>query len=262
MRYTLVCLLLFLMSSGYGQKVFQPKQIDYGSKGLLYKSEKAINFHINTNGFGVGYTKGTIKTYYKTNYYSLDFSYVKDNREFKQNKNLSAPGEGTSSSFIYGKQKSLYMFRFGMGSKRYLSEKAIRKGVAVGLNYEVGLSLGILKPYNLKLVYISEEDFQANIVEEIYAEGNRDRFLEYDGIFGGGSYTSNILKSSFAVGGHGKLGALFAFGAYDSFVKAIETGVRLDVFAQKIPLLIERDDIRNRRYLLSIYVSAQIGKRE
>lgn len=261
MRISILAILLFFFYAGFGQKVFQPKQIDYGSKGLIYKTEKTFSAHVNTNGYGVGMTKGEIKTYYKTNYYSLDFSYVKDSRELKQNKNLSTINEG-SSSFIYGKQKSLYMFRFGMGSKMYLSEKAIRKGLAVGLNYEVGLSLGLLKPYNLKVVYVSDEDFQTEIREEIYSEATHERFLEYDGIFGGGRYTNNLFKSSITVGGQAKLGALFAFGAYDRYVKAIETGVRLDVFAQKVPLLIEREDIRNRRYILSIYVAAQIGRRE
>ena len=41
------------------------------------------------------------------------------------------------------------MLRVGMGAKRYFSEKAKRKGIAIGINYQAGVSLGLLKPYYL-----------------------------------------------------------------------------------------------------------------
>jgi hypothetical protein len=33
-----------------------------------------------------------------------------------------------------------------VGEKKYFSEKAKRRGVAVGVNYEIGATLGLLKP--------------------------------------------------------------------------------------------------------------------
>lgn len=260
-----ICILSIILMGFHteAQNVFQPKQINSLGKGLVYKYESAIDVRLNTSGFSIGYLQGDLDTYYKTNFWSFDLSYLKDPRERKQNKNVTARNEGSSNSFTYGKQNSLFILRAGKGHKRYLSEKALRRGLAVGYIYEAGASIAVLKPYYLKLSYPDNSSDVGNVIlEERYSEENEDVFTDYNSIFGGSSFWTGITGSSVAVGGHAKAGAHFALGAFDKYVRAVEVGVMMDMFVKKLPVLIETDDLKNRRLFLNLYLSVQIGKRK
>ena len=162
-------LFIFLFLFGYsiliGQKTVQPKQVNIDLKGVIYKEERAFDIRVHTNGFSLSYNKGQLLTYYKTRYYHFDFGFLKDARERRQNKNISFPNEGSSSSFVYGKRNVFFQLRGGIGEKRYLSEKANRRGLAVGLNYEGGITVGLLKPYYLDLIVIPEDNIRESFLE-------------------------------------------------------------------------------------------------
>jgi len=148
------------------QKTFQPKATQIDWKGIVY---------------------------YKTDYYHLSIGYLKDPREKRQNRNLPSFGPfGRSSSFTYGKQNSVINIRGGIGKKRFISEKAKRKGIAIGYDYNIGPSLAILKPYQLELIY--ELDDGVRVVRtEAYNEENAEKFLTYNDIFGGAAISPTFL---------------------------------------------------------------------
>lgn len=263
-RLLISILFLVIVASLSAQKVFQPKQINSNFKGIVYKDEYSFDLRFTPHGISVGYTVGELQTYYRTTYYTFDFGYLKDSRERKQNMNTNFNSEGSSDAFVYGKQNSLFILRGGKGYKKYLSEKALRRGLAVGYSFEGGVSLGVLKPYYLKLVYDVEEGDTGDvreIREERYSEENMEEFLNFNMIFGGGSFWKGILESSVAVGLHGKASGHFALGAFDEYVRAAEIGITFDAFAKKVPIFVETDNLKNRRLLLNIFVSFHLGKR-
>ena len=262
---SLVFLFLLAVSANLcAQKVFQPKQINSNFKGVVYKDEYSFDLRLMPHGVNIGYTIGELQTYYKTSYYTFDIGYLKDSRERRQNMNTNFRTEGSSDAFVYGKQNSLFILRGGKGFKRYLSEKALRRGLAVGYSFEGGASLGVLKPYFLKLIY-DVEDAETGEIREIreesFSEGNREEFLNFNRIFGGSSFWKGIFQSSIAVGIHGKASGHFAMGAYDEYVRAAEIGITFDAFAKKMPIFVETDNLKNRRLFLNIFVSFHLGKR-
>jgi hypothetical protein len=262
-RYFFSFYLISLCFALNGQKVFQPKQVNINTKGVIYNEERAYDFRIHQSGFSFGYIKGELLTYYKTKYYFVEFGHMKDPRERRQNKNISFPSEGSSTSYTYGKRNSFFQIRAGIGRKRYLSEKAKRKGLAVGVNYQAGLTLGLLKPYYLKLLVIPEDNITNSFLDEQkYSEENHDKFIDDNDIFGGSSFFKGIEETSITVGAHGKLGLHFALGAYDKSVKAIETGIMVDIFPKKVPILVERDEVANKFYFLNLYINLQLGGRK
>ncbi len=260
MRPILITLviLLGLLSTTSAQVVFQPKQIDYNNKGILYDFERSYDFKVYTNGFSLGLTFGEIESYYKTSYFSFEFGTLKDFRERRQNKNFTFTGEGLSSSFVYGKQNSIYMMKFGQGKKVYLTEKAKRKGLAVGLNYTYGLTVAWKKPYFIEIV--DPNDFE-ELITVRRTEENQEDFLNWNIIFGGSSFFEGFWQIRPTVGAHAKIGAHFAFGAFDDSVKSVEVGLMADAFPRRLPILVERDDIRNRFVYINMYLLAQFGKR-
>ncbi|MDX1477406.1 MAG: hypothetical protein R3301_06840 [Saprospiraceae bacterium] len=257
------CLIGFAMigvlGPALGQTVIQPKQIDYGLRGILYKEERAFDLQIHTNGIALGYTVGDIRKYYLTRYYHVNLGVLKHPKEYRQAVNFQGGNLllKSSSAFAYGKQNNFIVARAGIGEKRYLSEKAKRKGVAVGINYEAGVSLGFLKPYYLNINRV-EPTGEGSIVAEKYTEENAEIFLDANRIYGSASFFKGIDEITIQPGLHGKCGAHFSVGAFDEYVRALEVGVMFDLYFKRVPIMIIDN---NLPFFLNAYATLQLGKR-
>lgn len=263
-NYKSLIVLAFLISVVQigAQNVFQPKPIEYNLLGIVYDTETAYDVRIHTQGFSFGIKKGKLKTYYRTTYQGIEFGYMKDGRERRQNKNLTISGERLSSSFIYGKQSQFFAIRGFVGEKIYLSEKTRRKGVAVGFNYEGGASLGLIKPYYLKVIRLGDDNLTRTVETIRYTDETHDDYINYQNIYGGTQFFKGFTAISPAVGLHGKLGMHWALGAFEKQVKAIEAGVFVDIYTRNIPLLVEREDINNNFIFAKLYLAFQFGSRK
>ncbi len=243
--------------SAFGQYTILPKPI--GEESLVYETEKIAHLRLHSKGISFGYSVGEIVTWYRTKYYYFDLGSLKHPKEYSQNfrffnRTLSSP----SRSFIYGKINRLYALRAGVGTKRYFSEKARQRSVVVGINYEYGFSLGILKPYYLKLIRGTDGNAPENPVPEKYTEENAHLFLDETSIYGGAEFRYGLDEIKLKPGFHGKFGAHFSWGNQDNLIKAFEVGIMGDVFLSKVPLMLTE---QNKPYFLNVYLSLQFGKR-
>jgi hypothetical protein len=237
--------------------------VELDLRGVIYRSERSVDFRLHTNGMALALNIGKIQTYDQTNYLHFEIGFLKDPREKKQNKNLSIGPFGQSNSFAFGKINHVFVLRGGWGYRRFLSEKAKRKGLAIGYNYEFGPSLAIQKPYYLELQY--KQDIDGRIVTEIRNERftgeNADKFLNYDEVYGGGGFFKGFNELSFTPGIQGKGSIFFALGAYDKYIKTIEAGIMVDIYPKKIAILAETENVSNKPYFVNLYVSLQLGSR-
>ena len=239
----------------------QSSQFVDDQKGVIYNKELAFDLRLHTNGWALSTNIGTIKTYYLTKYFHFEIGEIKHPKE--QRHSFDYPSNGrTSRSFIYGKQNNFLVIRAGRGAKRYFSEKAKRKGIAVGIAYQAGLALGILKPYYLDFWRTVDND-PTNIyfVSEKYTGDNEDSFLDINRIYGSSGFAKGLNEISITPGIQGKFGVHFAWGAFDEFVKAFEAGVMVDVFFKKIPIMVDVTYAENRPFFINLYLSLQLGKR-
>jgi len=259
--FTLILLICFI-NDVIGQKTFQPKSTDFDWKGIVYREETAFEGRIHTNGMLIGLNFGDIKTYYKTTYYHISLGYLRDPREKSQNKNISLEFPKRSGDFIFGKQNNVINIRAGIGTKKYLSEKAKRKGIAVGYDYTFGPTIALLKPYYLELIYNIDASQERELRTEKYSEENQDKFTTYSSIFGGTNYFRGFNEISIVPGLHGKAGVLLSLGAYDEYVKAFEMGIMADIFIKKLPIMVETDEVSNKPYFINFYINILLGKRK
>lgn len=261
----LLFLSLFSWQMVQAQSVtFQPKQLNNEGKGFVYEKETAFNFRLHTNGWAMGLNFGTIKTYYKTRYYSIEFGELKHIKEQRHTFDYPRQFTGrTSRSFLFGKQNNFYALRAGIGVKRYFSEKAKRKGVAVGISYEAGPSLGILKPYYLDFLRSQPNDPSIVVVaSEKYNGNNYDSFTDVSLIYGASGFSKGLGEVRVIPGLHGKISVHFDWGAFDEFVKAFEAGIMLDVYAKKVPIMVDGiNGSQNRPFFINLYLTLQLGKR-
>lgn len=245
------------------QKTFQPKATQFDWKGIVYRKERAFEARIHTNGGLIGMNFGKIKTYYKTNYYHLSIGYLKDPREKRQNRNLSFSFPDRSRAFAFGKQNSVINLRGGVGAKRFISEKAKRKGIAIGYDYQIGPSIAILKPYYLELLYRVENGGVTDRVlrTERYTPENAEKFTTYNDVFGGAGYFTGFGDFGVVPGIQMQLGLFFSMGAFDKYVKALEIGIMADVYSKKLPIMIETEEISNKPYFVNFYLKFIMGRR-
>ncbi|HFA48820.1 MAG TPA: hypothetical protein ENJ95_07370 [Bacteroidetes bacterium] len=239
------------------QETFQPKQMNT-SAGIVYNQEFAVGLRLHTHGFAAGVTLGKLSTYYLTKYLHFELGELKHEKEFRQSfDSPSALGGRISRAFKYGKQNNLFVLRGAMGAKRYFSEKAKHKGVAFGISYEGGATLGLLKPYYLEL-----RGYDGRVSETTkYSKENEERFLDIYSIQGSSGWTKGIGELSILPGAHAKVAVHFDWGAYDEYLKSIEAGIMADFFIRKAPIMVEIDGVENQRLFLNLFLHFQFGKR-
>jgi hypothetical protein len=257
MRKLLLLIGIFITGFTSAQVTLQPKQMESNDVGVIYDEEFAINFYLHTRGYGFGAIFGQIKTYYKTSFYHVDFGMVKHPKENRPDNQLNQFNV-LSRPYVYGKKNSFFVLRAGKGAKRYLSEKAKRKGIAMGYSYQLGPSIGMLKPYYLDLrTEPAGAPPQLQVVK--YSEESRELFLDPGSIDGYSGFWKGVGETSFIFGGHVKLGAHFAWGAYEKGVKALEVGLMIDAFFQKVDILAIED---NSPVFANLYLNLQLGRRK
>lgn len=263
----ILALSIAFLPAMWGQLKFKAGENDYLDKtGVVYNKEFAVDIKLHTNGFALGVNIGQLKTFYKTRFFNIEIGEIKHPREFRQSfeRQVSSRNE-VSKAFVFGKQNSFIVLRGGIGEKRYLSEKAKRRGLAVGISYEAGPSLGILKPYYLELIRISEPNTREfDLSSERFSEENAEDFLQVLSIWGASGFSKGLSEVSFMPGAHAKFAVHFDWGAFDEFVKAIEAGIMADFYLKNVPIMVESDLINNsenRPFFINLYLNLQLGKR-
>ncbi|TXB62142.1 hypothetical protein [Phaeodactylibacter luteus] len=269
MRKILLLLTLLSASGGlYAQQTFETNQNIYEeSAGIVYDREVTADLKIlQTDGFAIGVNIGKIKTYYLTRFLNFEIGELKHPKEYRQSFDFQRQSARVSRAFVFGKQNNLFVLRGGFGEKRYFSEKAKRRGVAVGLSYSGGATLGLLKPYYLELIRSSEpgqvDDFV--IRSEKYSEQNANTFLEISRIYGSSGFAQGLGEIRAVPGLHAKFAVHFDWGAFDEFVKALEAGVQADFFMQTMPIMVDAPQVansENKSLFLNLYINLQFGKR-
>ncbi len=260
--------LLILPFGAKAQEIYDTRQNIYDeSKGIVYNREFSADLKLHTNGYSIGVNIGRLKTYYLTRFINFELGEIKHPKEFRQSFDFQTPAASrVSRAFIFGKQNNFLVLRGGLGEKRYFSEKARRRGLAVGISYEGGASLGLLKPYYLELVRSVEPGNFDNftIRSEKYSENNANLFLDISRIYGSSGFSRGLGEVSIRPGLHGKFALHFDWGAFDEFVKAMEAGVMVDAFFQKVPIMVESplvENTENTPLFINLFINLQLGKR-
>ncbi|MEM1124188.1 MAG: hypothetical protein AAGJ18_27370 [Bacteroidota bacterium] len=258
-RLFFLLLIGFLGTTTLVAQTTQPRIRSFSNQGIVYNKELAFDFRINTfRGFSFAVNVGKIISYDKTRFYHFEFGNLRHPKEFKQNDQFSRRFGG-QRSFFFGKQNSMFALRGGWGTKRYLSEKASTKGVAVGISYEIGPSIGILKPYYLELITAIDSP----PIERKYSPEIQDIFLDVNRVQGAAPFGRGITELSFLPGAQAKFSFHFDWGAFDEYVKAIDVGIMGDFYLQKADILVDDglEGVQNRQFFINLFVSLQLGKR-
>jgi hypothetical protein len=254
--------ILVLPGVASAQDTFQPKQEEEPNKGVIYNKETTFDLRMHTRGLAVGLNFGKLRTYYLTRFYHIGIGELRNHKENRTSLDQAGVGSSVSRPFVFGKQNNFYALRFGYGEKRYFSEKAKRKGVAVGISYQGGLSMGVLKPYYLNLYATENTGPFTSTVTVRYTEENAAAFLNPWNIFGAAPWTRGLGEIRFLPGIQTQVAVHFDWGAFDEYAKAVEAGIMLDLYFRDVPIMVDQPGIENRPFFLNLFINLQFGKRQ
>ena len=242
---------------------------DDGNAGIVYDKELSFDFRLITPpSFGVGINIGQLKSYDRTRFYNFEFGDIRHPQEDRQSFDFQlGPSNRVSRSFVYAKQNSAFVLRAGIGEKRYFSEKAKTRGLAVGASYQLGANIALIKPYYLEVLRSRDPgsgSSQFFVNEERYSDDNDNIFLDLSRIVGAAPFSKGLNELNVMPGFHAKAAAHFDWGAFDELVKAFEAGIQLDVYFKDVPIMVESPSVphlENSPIFLNLYLNLQLGKR-
>lgn len=226
------------------------------SEIILFKKQRYGGLNLNTNGFGA---TGTIARYdgaYKMWLFNSDLLFVKHEKETKTWNPVNDPN---ARPYYYGKLNNFYSLRLGVGRKIVVTEKLRRSGVQVAYNWLAGPNLGFTKPIYLEIIYMGEPNSQPYLEIEKF-----DPDKHYiDNIYGRASGLRGFDELKFHPGAFFKFAFSFEYSNEKERLKGIETGVAIDAFARRIPIMAiytdESKNPSNHQFFFSLYINFFFG---
>ena len=199
---------------------------------LSYNKQSALGLQLRTNGYGLFYELGRMKSPRITNTYTLELTEIKHPKEEK----FQGADGFFGNTFIYGKINNFYQARLGFGKQYIFGQKGNKNGIAVIGILQGGLSMGLLKPY-----YLEVENATGGREEIKYSPKDSTLFLSGP-FFGSAGFSKGWSELEFTPGAYAKTALRFDFGRYNESVSALEIGISVDAFSKKIPLMLLNKD--------------------
>lgn len=250
--------ILFLTLLGACSYVLHAQEITIGSDNdkpleerLVYNHQNTINVGIHTQGFGVGFKLGRIKSIHTTSNWEFE---VVSLRSLKEIKTMNAT-EFFTRPFVYGKLNHVYVMRFGYGQSRLIFGKPYWGGVETRWKYEAGASLALQKPY---YYYVVTYHPSSGAYQEITEEQTFDHHDQWVEIIGRAAFSKGLKEIKPSPGVHASLGMSFDFGTTRTRAQSLN----LDAIVEYFPLGVSiMDSERNKPLFVTLMLSYNWGTR-
>ncbi|MDQ3049999.1 MAG: hypothetical protein M3Q95_03835 [Bacteroidota bacterium] len=247
MKRLLPLFFVFLTTVVFGQT--NPFEYEE-EKPPLMKNEFTFGLNLHTSGWGVNVRRSKNITGYKKRVFEAELVNMKHPKEIRS----VNPYFDNAKSFFYGKMNTMTVLRAAVGKQNVLFSKAEKGGVEVRLHYTGGLSLGILKPVYLNILYPTGIDREYEVVVEKY-----DPQSHYvDNIYGRAPFTQGLGEIKPYPGAYGKLGLTFEYGTHSEDIKSIETGITIDAYAKEVPIMALTE---NKQFFINFYINLLYGRK-
>ena len=217
--------------------------------------EISFGFRLNTNGWSAFTDIGKVKStsakqsdmFHDIRFLQLEFTEKKDPKEQKV---TAEDGYGNQTKYIYGKINNFYGVKLGVGFRKMIAGKPDPGTVSIHWVGVLGGSLGLLKPYYLK-VYSDPSAIK-------YSDNTQSDFLNQQVIAGSAGFGTGINQLSFIPGGHLKSALHFDFSTNRKNVLAVEAGFNVEYYSKPVPILANQKAVP---YFLDMFLAFQYGRR-
>jgi len=243
-----------------------------GKKLLAYKShlEKwgldsnynrglAIGGQLNATGWTglLNYQRRMSRT--QNAFFQLAFSEIKHEKQIKQQRqNIAYPSLGNSSPFIYGKINNAYQIQLGYGREQLLLPGLLEGNMTISLKYQAGISVLMLKPYYLNLVYEALNPDSAFVREEKYTNENSELFLKPGNILGAAPWKKGLNEINFSPGAYIDVAICIEPLKNKTFIKTVNLGCNFSIHSKPIEIMALQ---KAYNWNAALYAGLSLGKR-
>ena len=235
---------ILFSSQVYGQL---PAQQD---NKVGFRSEWFGGLTLHSQGWGGTLSRAKFKTYKRYHVYTLDYVSMKHPKEFKVVNQVLEDAKG----YKFGKLSSFSKIRIGYGQRVMLYEKLRENGVQIYFTGAIGGNLGVLKPIYLEILNYDINGNVQNLSDEKYDPTIHNQL----NIYGKASALKGINESNLIFGAHAKAGFTFDFSKDREKVKALETGIMVDFYPERVPIMAF---IQNKQLFINFYINILFGKK-
>ncbi|MDB5249016.1 MAG: hypothetical protein JWQ40_3410 [Segetibacter sp.] len=220
---------------------------------IIFSRQTIFGIKLNTDGYGMFLEMGRMKTARKSNLFSLELG---ERKHAKEEKIPSTLGSYLSNPYVYGKINNFYYSKLGYSQQRLIGNKGNKNGVAISANYGGGFAAGLLKPYYLKV-----GDPQTNSAKDVkFDNTNEDVFLKNpNSVIGASGFGKGFGDLKFVPGAFVKTALRFDYGRYNELVSALEVGLNVEFYSQKMPILLLN---KERQLFFNAYAAIAFGRRK
>jgi len=217
---------------------------------ILFRSEKTWGILAHTQGLGINYRIGQYTTAASKYLLHIEGVSMKHPKEIK----TVNPYFEDAKSFKFGKLNSAAILRLGLEKQKTLNFKPLMGGVEVRYLYTIGINTAILKPIYLSILYPTDIPYKYIPIDEKFDPDKHNSDL----IYGRASFFKGFNGLRFYPGAFLKFGFGFDYGAQNDLVRALDLGIIIDGYLQRVPIMAFET---NNNYFITLYVSLHFGKR-
>ena len=222
---------------------------------IIFQRQTVFGIKLNTDGYGIFMELGRMKTARRAHLYSFELG---ERKHIKEEKVQSTHGGSFSNPYVFGKINNFYYAKFGFAEQRLIGNKGNKNGVAISAIAGGGLSAGMLKPYYVKvqegsgLPITDMKLLPGDSLSELYIRNP-------EVILGATGFSKGFGEIKFVPGLFAKGALRFDYGRYNELVSAIEVGVNLEFYTQKVQQMFYT---KYQQTFFSAYAAIEFGKRK
>jgi len=250
-------ILLFLLSIFSFQLVAQDLKDDLTriqngeDLNVLYRNESSFGFYAHSaGGFGIAYRRGKHVTGKRKQMFEIEAQNFKHPKEVKSVNSYYDNSKG----FVYGKLNSFLIIRPGVGFQNVLYQKGDKKSVEIRAHTFVGLDVTFAKPVYLEIIRPTADPLKYTISTERY---NPDIHFT-NNIYGKAPFFKGLDKTTIHPGLYAKFALSFEYADRYNAIKAIETGVVVDAYPWRLPMMAFN---KNQYAYAQLYLKIMFGKK-
>ncbi len=214
---------------------------------VAYKKHFSYGGKLISDGFGFFIEKGKANSIRKATLYQLEIG------ERKHQKETSTISFLTGTTYTYGKINFVYPVKLGVQQQFLLGNKTNKNGVSISGNYGGGLSIALLRPYELQVTKSGQNVFIR------YESADSSLFVNSGAINGGPTLSNGWNGLKVTPGAYAKTALRFDYGKYNEMISALEIGLTAEFYSKKIPQMVYN---KQRNFFFNAYVALVFGKRK
>ena len=249
--------LLIAVTFALAPLVFHAQEIAVGNddrqpieERVIYNRESTLHLTVHTQGLGMGYKAGRIRSIYQTTYWNFEVSYLRSLKQIKLMNLFS------TTAFVYGKMNDVLVLRGGYEVAKRIYGKPYWGGVELRWLYGAGAELALLKPYYY-MVVVAEPSSTGIYTQETKYD-TFDHVDEWIEIIGRAPFKYRLNEMKLRPGVYVKGGMEFEIGTSRLRAQSIEAGVMVEYFPQGIQLMAQNPEA----YVIpTLYLSYHWGSR-